>query len=57
VNSHYHHFPKKKLLTVLGKDASLLAAFSKATCNAWRQCRVLADLIMRPGMINLTSPT
>tara|TARA_Y100000592_G_scaffold76613_1_gene119958 strand:- start:3633 stop:4805 length:1173 start_codon:yes stop_codon:yes gene_type:complete len=45
--------PNEKLLTVLGKDASLLAAFSKANDVLLGAVQGIADLIMRPGMINV----
>ncbi|MFZ2290185.1 MAG: cell division protein FtsZ [Halopseudomonas yangmingensis] len=45
--------PNEKLLTVLGKDASLLAAFSKANDVLFGAVQGIADLIMRPGMINV----
>ena len=45
--------PNEKLLTVLGKEATLLDAFAKA--NAVRQGAVqgIAELITRPGLINV----
>ena len=45
--------PNEKLLTVLGKDASLLSAFSKANDVLLGAVQGIADLIMRPGMINV----
>ena len=45
--------PNEKLLTVLGKDASLLAAFCKANDVLLGAVQGIADLIMRPGMINV----
>ena len=45
--------PNEKLLTVLGKDASLLAAFSKANDVLLGAVQGIDDLIMRPGMINV----
>ncbi|CEA02931.1 cell division protein FtsZ [Pseudomonas saudimassiliensis] len=45
--------PNEKLLTVLGKDASLLSAFSKANDVLLGAVQGIADLIIRPGMINV----
>ncbi len=44
--------PNEKLLTVLGKDASLLSAFSAANDVLLGAVQGIADLIIRPGMIN-----
>ncbi len=56
LSQHVHSLitiPHEKLLTVLGKDASLLAAFSKANDVLLGAVQGIADLIMRPGMINV----
>ena len=45
--------PNEKLLLVLGKDASLLSAFSTANDVLQGAVQGIADLIMRPGMINV----
>ncbi|WP_462381551.1 cell division protein FtsZ [Pseudomonas sp. Marseille-QA0892] len=45
--------PNEKLLTILGKDASLLAAFSKADDVLSGAVRGISDIIKRPGMINV----
>lgn len=45
--------PNEKLLEVLGKDASLLNAFKAANDVLLGAVKGIADLIMRPGMINV----
>ena len=45
--------PNEKLLEVLGKDASLLQAFKAANDVLLGAVKGIADLIMRPGMINV----
>jgi cell division protein FtsZ len=45
--------PNEKLLTILGKDASLLSAFSKADDVLSGAVRGISDIIKRPGMINV----
>ena len=45
--------PNEKLLDVLGRDASLLAAFKAANDVLLGAVKGIADLIMRPGMINV----
>ena len=45
--------PNEKLLTILGKDASLLSAFAKADDVLAGAVRGISDLIQRPGMINV----
>lgn len=45
--------PNEKLLEVLGKDASLLEAFKAANDVLLGAVKGIADLIMRPGMINV----
>lgn len=45
--------PNEKLLSVLGKDASLLSAFSAANDVLLGAVQGIADLIIRPGMINV----
>ncbi|MGS4325278.1 cell division protein FtsZ, partial [Pseudomonas aeruginosa] len=45
--------PNEKLLTILGKDASLLAAFAKADDVLAGSVRGISDIIKRPGMINV----
>ena len=42
-----------ELLTILGKDASLLAAFAKADDVLAGAVRGISDIIKRPGMINV----
>lgn len=42
-----------RLLTILGKDASLLAAFAKADDVLAGAVRGISDIIKRPGMINV----
>ena len=43
----------EKLLTILGKDASLLSAFAKADDVLAGAVRGISDIIKRPGMINV----
>lgn len=45
--------PNEKLLPVLGKNASLMAAFSEANNVLHGAVCGIADLIIRPGMINV----
>jgi cell division protein FtsZ len=45
--------PNEKLLPVLGKNASLMAAFAEANNVLHGAVRGIADLIIRPGMINV----
>ena len=45
--------PNEKLLTILGKDASLLSAFAKADDVLTGAVRGISDIIKRPGMINV----
>jgi cell division protein FtsZ len=45
--------PNEKLLEVLGKQASLLDAFKAANDVLLGAVKGIADLIMRPGMINV----
>ncbi|MDB3992358.1 cell division protein FtsZ [Gammaproteobacteria bacterium] len=45
--------PNEKLLDVLGRDASLLDAFKAANDVLLGAVKGIADLIMRPGMINV----
>ncbi len=45
--------PNEKLLTILGKDASLLSAFAKADDVLAGAVRGISDIITRPGMINV----
>ena len=45
--------PNEKLLKVLGADVSLISAFSKANDVLHGAVQGIADLIMRPGMINV----
>ncbi len=45
--------PNEKLPTILGKDASLLAAFAKADDALAGAVRGISDIIKRPGMINV----
>lgn len=45
--------PNEKLLTVLGKSASLLSAFKAANDVLLGAVQGIADLIIRPGMINV----
>lgn len=45
--------PNEKLLTVLGRETSLLDAFKKANNVLLGAVQGIADLIIRPGMINV----
>jgi len=45
--------PNEKLLEVLGKNTSLLAAFKEANDVLLGAVQGIADLIIRPGMINV----
>ncbi len=45
--------PNEKLLPVLGRNASLMAAFAEANNVLQGAVRGIADLIIRPGMINV----
>lgn len=45
--------PNEKLLDVLGRDSSLLAAFKAANDVLLGAVKGIADLIMHPGMINV----
>lgn len=45
--------PNEKLLTVLGKDASLLDAFGKANEVLQNAVQGIAELITKPGLINV----
>jgi len=45
--------PNEKLLEVLGKEASLLTAFNAANNVLQGAVQGIADLIIRPGMINV----
>ena len=45
--------PNEKLMTILGKDASLLSAFAKADDVLAGAVRGISDIIKRPGMINV----
>src|SRR5690606_36567221 len=45
--------PNEKLLTVLGKDMSLLNAFKAANNVLLGAVQGIADLIIRPGMMNV----
>jgi cell division protein FtsZ len=45
--------PNEKLLTVLGKNVTLLEAFSEANNVLQNAVQGVADLIIRPGTINL----
>ncbi len=45
--------PNEKLLSVLGKNTTLLDAFSSANDVLLGAVQGIADLIMRPGMINV----
>src|SRR5699024_6562408 len=45
--------PNEKLLTILGKDATLLSAFAKADDVLAGAVRGISDIIKRPGMINV----
>ena len=45
--------PNEKLLEVLGKSTSLLEAFKEANDVLLGAVQGIADLIIRPGMINV----
>lgn len=45
--------PNEKLLTVLGKEATLLDAFAKANTVLQNAVQGIAELITRPGLINV----
>jgi len=45
--------PNEKLLTILGKDASLLAAFAKADDVLSGAVRGISDIMQRPGLMNV----
>ena len=45
--------PNEKLLPVLGKNSSLMAAFGEANNVLHGAVRGIADLIIRPGLINV----
>ena len=45
--------PNEKLLTILGKDASLLSAFSKADDVLAGAVRGISDIMQRPGLMNV----
>lgn len=45
--------PNEKLLTMLGKDANMLAAFAKADDVLCGAVRGISDIIKRPGLINV----
>src|SRR5690606_25652599 len=45
--------PNEKLLSVLGRDTSLLDAFKEANNVLLGAVQGIADLIIRPGMINV----
>jgi cell division protein FtsZ len=45
--------PNEKLLTVLGKDATLLDAFGRANQVLQNAVQGIAELITRPGLINV----
>lgn len=45
--------PNEKLLTILGKDASLLSAFSKADDVLSGAVRGISDIMQRPGLMNV----
>ena len=45
--------PNEKLLEVLGKNTSLLNAFKEANDVLLGAVQGIADLIIRPGMINV----
>ncbi len=47
--------PNEKLLPVLGRDATLLAAFSAANDVLLGAVQGISDLIIHPGMINVDS--
>ncbi|MDH0144499.1 cell division protein FtsZ [Aquipseudomonas alcaligenes] len=45
--------PNEKLLTILGKDASLLSAFAKADDVLSGAVRGISDIMQRPGLMNV----
>ena len=45
--------PNERLLSVLGRDVSLVSAFAKANDVLHGAVQGIADLIIRPGMINV----
>ncbi len=45
--------PNEKLLTILGKDASLLRAFAKADDVLANAVRGISDIMQRPGLMNV----
>lgn len=45
--------PNEKLLTILGKDASLLSAFAKADDVLTGAVRGISDIMQRPGLMNV----
>ncbi len=45
--------PNEKLLTVLGKEATLLDAFARANSVLQNAVQGIAELIVRPGLINV----
>jgi len=45
--------PNERLLSVLGQDVSLVSAFAKANDVLHGAVQGIADLIIRPGMINV----
>jgi cell division protein FtsZ len=45
--------PNEKLLTILGKDASLLSAFAKADDVLAGAVRGISDIMQRPGLMNV----
>lgn len=45
--------PNEKLLTILGKDASLLTAFAKADDVLAGAVRGISDLMVHPGLMNV----
>lgn len=45
--------PNEKLITILGKDVSLLSAFAKADDVLTGAVRGISDIMQRPGLINI----
>lgn len=45
--------PNEKLITILGKDVSLLSAFAKADDVLAGAVRGISDIMQRPGLINI----
>lgn len=45
--------PNEKLITILGKDVSLLSAFAKADDVLSGAVRGISDIMQRPGLINI----